>query len=140
MNDMNNPDSFSGFFGEPIYTYTRAQALEDGVLVDVSDLAKEAGFRYPVAMTQTAWADCVEWSDLDSERQVCQDEIARLWDVLWLAAHAAKRSTGDRLTFGVHRVPRNGHATQPEQVTLQMLIGPGDRGEPVMTVLLLGED
>lgn len=140
MNDSNNHNRFSDILGEPVYIYTRAQALEDGVLVDVSDLAEEAGFRYPVAMTRAAWADCVEWSGSDSEKQVCQDETARLWDVLWLAAHAARRSGGDHLTFRVHRVPRDGHAIQPDQVTLQMLIGPGDRGEPVMTILLLGED
>lgn len=140
MNDSNNHNTFSDLFGEPIYAYTRAQALGDGVLVDVSDLAEEAGFRYPVAMTRAAWADCVDWSDSDSEKQVCQDETARLWDVLWLAAHAARRSAGDHLTFRVHRVPRDGQATQPDEVMLQMLIGPGDQGEPVMTILLLGED
>ena len=36
---------------------SRAQAIEDGVLVDVSDIAKEAGFRYPVALTSALWAD-----------------------------------------------------------------------------------
>jgi len=35
-----------------IFSYTRAQAIEDGVLVDVSELAREASFRYPVAVTQ----------------------------------------------------------------------------------------
>lgn len=140
MKDMNTPDAFSGLFGEPTLAYTRAQALEDGILVDVSELAQEAGFRFPVAVTRGAWADCVEWSDQDSEKQVCQDQVARLWDVLWLAAHAARRSVGNRLTFQIHRVPRNGHATAPEEVTLQMLIGPGDRGEPVMTILQIGED
>lgn len=141
MNDTNNSHPFSGLFGRPIYAYTRAQALEDGTLVDVSELAQEAGFRFPVAMTRGAWTDCVEWSDQDSERQeVCQEEIARLWDVLWLAAHAARRSVGDHLTFQIHRIPRDGHAIVPDQVTLQMLIGPGDRGEPVMTILLVGED
>ncbi len=44
-------------FGEPISIYTRAQALDDGFLVDVSELAKEAGFRFPVALTRAAWAD-----------------------------------------------------------------------------------
>lgn len=140
MNDSNNHNTFSDRFGEPIYAYTRAQALEDGVLVDVSDLAEEAGFRYPVVMTRAAWVDCVEWSDSNSEKQVCQDETARLWDVLWLAAHAARRTSGDHLTFRVHRVPRDGQTTQPDEVTLQMLIGPGGQGEPVMTILLLGED
>ena len=36
---------------EVIYTYTRAQALEDGVLIDVSQMAKEAGFRLPAVIT-----------------------------------------------------------------------------------------
>lgn len=137
MNKINNSNSFSELFGEPIYVYSQAQALDDGVLVDVSELAKEAGFCYPVAMTRAAWVDCVEWSDPDSKR-VFQD--ARLWDVLFLAAHAARRSSGDRLTFLIHRIPRGGCSTQPEQVSLQMLIGPGDHGEPVMTILLIGED
>jgi hypothetical protein len=139
MNDINNQNSFSGLFGEPIYAYTRAQALEDGVLVEVSELAKEAGFRFPVAMTRGAWTDCVEWLEQD-QRQMSQDEVARLRDVLLLASHAARRSSGDQLTFTIHRVPRDGCSTHPEQVTLQMLIGPGDHGEPVMTILLLGED
>ena len=39
-------------FGPVIYTYTRAQAIEDGVLVDVSTLAAEAGIRYPTAVTR----------------------------------------------------------------------------------------
>ncbi len=34
-----------------IPVYTRAQALADGVLVDVTETAKEAGFRAPVALT-----------------------------------------------------------------------------------------
>lgn len=61
-----------------IYSYTRAQALADGVLVDVSDIAREAGFRVPVALTRTAWEDCVAWSAEDSRRQVHQDESGRL--------------------------------------------------------------
>ena len=34
-----------------ISVYTRAQALEDGVLYDVSDLARESGFTLPTAIT-----------------------------------------------------------------------------------------
>ncbi len=36
---------------EVIYAYTRAQALDDGILVDATALAKEAGFKWPVAVT-----------------------------------------------------------------------------------------
>src|SRR3990172_13277670 len=38
-------------FGPVIYSYSRADAINDGVLVDVSTLAKEAGIKYPVAVT-----------------------------------------------------------------------------------------
>ena len=34
-----------------IHSYTRAQAIEDGVLVDVSDVAKEAGFKIHTVVT-----------------------------------------------------------------------------------------
>jgi hypothetical protein len=37
-----------------IHRYTRADALRDGVLVDVSATAREAGFRWPVALTRAA--------------------------------------------------------------------------------------
>lgn len=32
-------------FGPVVFSYTRAQAIEDGVLVDVSEMAKEAGIK-----------------------------------------------------------------------------------------------
>ena len=38
-------------FGEIIFSYTRAQAIADRVLVDVTPTALEAGFRFPVAAT-----------------------------------------------------------------------------------------
>ena len=42
-----------------IHSYSRKQAIEDGVLVDLMqpglvELVKEAGFRFPIAMTSTA--------------------------------------------------------------------------------------
>lgn len=34
-----------------IYSYTRKQAIEAGVLVDITDIAKNSGFVIPVAIT-----------------------------------------------------------------------------------------
>lgn len=42
-----------------IHQYSRAMAIADGVLVDVSEMAREAGYKYPVAMTDTVWNKCV---------------------------------------------------------------------------------
>ncbi|CAJ6925858.1 ISBma1, transposase [Burkholderia pseudomallei] len=54
-------------FGRVIFSYTRAQAIADGVLIDVSSAALDVGFRHPVALTSAVWADCVAWADADSE-------------------------------------------------------------------------
>ncbi len=126
---------------EIIYAYTRAQAIEDGVLVDVSKTAKEAGFVYPVAMTSAAWADCVEWSDEDTKRQVPQDEFGRLWDVLWMAKIAVKQGNGGtQLLYPLHCVPRGGKAQKPRLIHLKLVCGPGDTPEPVITIMLPDED
>lgn len=128
-------------FGEPIHTYTRAQAIDDGGLVDVTETAREAGFRIPVAMTRAAWADCVEWSETDSKRQTYQDEAGRLWDVLWMAMNAARRSGGRQsLQFKIYRVPRGGRGTRPRLAELVAHIGAGDLGEPVITIMQPNED
>lgn len=127
-------------FGDPIYTYTRAQAIEDGLLVEVSTTASEAGFQVPVAMTRAAWADCVQWDEKDSLRQTYQDEAGRLWDVLYMGMNAARRSAGRQsLIFQVYRVPRGGRSMRPRLTRLAMHIGHGDESEPVITIMLPGE-
>jgi hypothetical protein len=129
-------------FGDVISTYTRAQALEDGVLIDPGTMAAEAGFRWPVAITADAWADCVAWTEDDSAKQIHQDQSGRLWDALYMASHAVQTSkeSGDRILFQLYRVRRDGHSTEAELVTLRMIVGPGDSGEPVITILLPHED
>ena len=134
INDEDSP------FGPVISGYTRAQAIFDGVLVDVSAMAKQAGFAVPVALTSAAWSDCVEWSDRDSNRQTDQDESGRLWDVLWMAHLAARRAQGGTIAFTLHRVPRGGKGHMPRKLTLHVHIGPGDAAEPVITVMMPGED
>jgi len=66
-----------------IHVYSRAEAIEDGMLLDVKTVAREMGFRYPTAITHAAWHDCVAWNDADSERKgVMYDENQRLRHVL----------------------------------------------------------
>ena len=139
---MSNQPSEHPFFGEIISVYTRAQALADGVLIDAGPMAREAGFRWPVAITAGAWADCVTWSDADSERQTPQDQSGRLWDVLFMAAYAVrtKEKGGAELLFELYCVPRDGRATEAKLTTLKLVVGPGDAGEPVMTILLPNKD
>ena len=139
---MSNQTTEHPIFGEVVSVYTRAQALADGVLIDVSEMAGEAGFRWPVAITAAAWEDCVAWSDTDNDRQVYQDQSGRLCYVLFMAAYAArtKANTDSQLLFELYRVPRDGRSIEAELTTLKLVVGPGDDAEPVMTILLPEED
>lgn len=126
------------FDDEVIYAYTRAQAIEDGVLVDVSDTAREAGFTIPVAVTRGVWTTAVAWLLPGSKGQ---DEAGRLWDVLWLAAQCARAHRNQpepRVNFQVRVLPENSNRRRVCRFSLH--IGPGDAGEPVITIMLPDED
>jgi hypothetical protein len=130
-------DDNTDIFGEVIYAYTRQQAIEDGVLIDVSPLAKEAGFKCPVALTAAAWAEAVEIPPGVEG----QDETGRLWDVLNVLMVEIRRHNGacSEIRFAVH-VRNDNRDRTPPLVDLKSLAGPGDNGELVVTILLPNED
>jgi hypothetical protein len=118
-----------------IFSYSRAQAINDGVLIDVSKLAAEAGFLFPVAMTSAAWVRCVNVAEKAEESG--QDETGRLWDVLNVLRWAVKRSPGgNEVRFQVSVFDGDRFDT----VELKSLCGPGDDAEPVITIMLPDED
>jgi hypothetical protein len=143
------------FWREPIYAYTRAQAIADGVLVDLTTatddqsqlLCRQAGFKVPVAITRTAWAKTVEaggaWKPHGDgeilELKGGQSLTGRIWDLLWLLRVACgQASNADRVHFQVLvDVHGDGHR---EAVKLWALCGPGDDARPVITIMLEGED
>jgi hypothetical protein len=120
-----------------IHRYTRADAIRDGVLIDVTPTAREAGFRFPVAMTSAAWARCVEVPP----GVLCQDERGRLWDVLVMLHFAIRRQSRDGrvLLFALH-VRNDNRDRIPPVVRLKAVSGPDDQGEPALTVMLPEED
>lgn len=115
-------------------SYSRAEALRHGVLADVSDTAREAGFSCPVAVTSAVWLDVVVPTELD--RAHGQSAEGRLWDILWVLRHRACRTSASEVLFDV-LVIRGG---QQVTVPLRAVIEPGDTGEPVITVMLTAED
>lgn len=117
-----------------IFSYTRAQAIEDGVLVDVSDKAKEAGFNVPVALTDTLWHEWIVPSEKDEGNGQSVD--GRLWDVLNVMAFTALGYEGRIMPFTVAFI-KDG---KKRHVKIKSIIGPGDNGEPVITVMMPHED
>lgn len=121
-------------FGDVIHHCSRAHTIADGVMVDVSEPARELGFRAPVAVTVAMWARCVAWSG----EEAGQDEQGRLWDVLWIARLATRSAKSQSEVDYTLRVVQVGGMV--EHVALRLRISPGYSGEPVITVLLTEED
>lgn len=115
-----------------IFKYTRKQALEDGVLVDISEPAKEAGIKFPTAVTQAVFGVL---SDTSSPGQ---DFKGRVWDLLMVLRMSAKSSKNDRICFAPFFTMRG--SDKPEPVPMWAKCGPGDDEAPVITVMLKGED
>ncbi len=129
-------------FDPPIHIYTRAEALEDGVLVDVSELAQEAGIKFPVAITARLHAGWITPSEIEQKHG--QDYVGRLWDTLWMLRCAIKGSAqGSLITYRViYATEMVRCRSRLKQVTVELkaVCGPGDQGEPVITIMLPDED
>ena len=84
---MNTPDNESPF-AEVIFAYSRAQAVADGVQVEVTKVAQEAGIRFPVFLTRTVYDSFVTVPP----GVTAQDEAGRLWDIVWMTRFAIIRA------------------------------------------------
>jgi hypothetical protein len=103
---------------ELIHSYSRAQAIADGVLIDVSATAREAGIVYQTAVTRAVWENYVRVPG----GLAGQDERGRLWDVLWMLRFAIARSPeGDFLIYTVFVKADDG---PPKPVKLKAIVGP----------------
>lgn len=112
---------------------TRTSLIKDGHLIEApTAVAAEARWVVPVAVTRAVWLDMIQWPESES---FPQDEEGRWWDVLYMAARVAQRS-GEDSTFRVelYRVPRVGQ--EPQAVELVVTVGPGDDGDPAVTLAL----
>jgi hypothetical protein len=69
---------------ELIYSYSRAQAIKDGLQVCVSEQFPDDTrvFRYPVYFTNEVW-------------QLCQGQGVIIWDICYMAALASKAHITD---------------------------------------------
>jgi hypothetical protein len=124
-------------FGEVISTYTRAQAIEDGVLVDLmqedmADIAREH-FKHPIACTASVWS--IMQRAVENKRH-CNDYAGVLHDMLWMARNSRNYLNESTVLFEVIITG----ASRKKYYTFKMVCGPGDDAAPVMTVMLPEED
>jgi hypothetical protein len=119
-----------------IFRYTRAQAIADGVLVDITAIAREAGIRFPVALTSSLYHEyLVPHGDASTSGQSTE---GRLWDLLQVFRTIARVSDESELRFSVLFTDSSSKRLEPVEV--KALCHPGDEYEPVITIMLPMED
>ena len=119
---------------ELIYSYTRADAIADGMQIKC-ELAAEAGFKYPVYITKGI-------NDLINEalEYGANDYNGVMWDFLSvLKAGIRKQHAVDRVQSHVYI---NWHNNRPKSFHFQALIGAldFDDPQPAITIMLPDED
>jgi hypothetical protein len=122
--------------GPMVYAYTRKQALDDGVLVDLTgpgfgQLLNNFGIKVHAAMTYTCFVAVIV-KELTPENT--WEALAGMADVLMAFCRAVSQSP---FTSAVHF---SVEGTDGKPAAMWAHIGPGDAGEPVLTFMLEGED
>jgi len=125
---------------EIICSYSRAAAIEDGVLVDMTQepfgsLARDVGIVWPIAMTAAAFAEFVEVSDTAGHS--CQDVKGRWWDVVWMFRRARREVSPLEARWKLAVRDPDGRLLQKE---LKCVSGPAHDGYPCLTFMLPNED
>ena len=132
-------------FGEVISRYTRAQAIEDGVLIDVTETARQAGIKHQTAITASVFDDYVH---VPKALEGMQDEQGRLWDILWMFAWHVRigEINGNEGMFEVSfltyeaKGPNDTAKSRNETITLKAVCGPNDDTSPCITIMKPDED
>ena len=127
---------------EIISSYSRADAIADGVLIDAMigdfESVSRQHYKYPVAMTSAVYAII----DQAVKAQKYCNDYAGVWhDILHMAKQGRDIAGGTGKEFEVYIQRFNAesfHAQNRE--TFHILCGPGDNAEPVLTVMLPNED
>jgi hypothetical protein len=130
-------DSLEATFGSVIYSYTRKQAVADGVQVDVTKTAQEAGIKFPMFLTRAVWDAYVAIPpDVTG-----QDEAGRLWDIVWMTRFGILRSHGhaDRVPIALYVRNDNRAARLVKLIATCSALDISD-AQPSITVMMPDED
>ena len=97
---------------------------------------REAGIRYPVALTATLYHYHIDPDE--TLQEIGQSASGRLWDVLIMLRFLASNSNESTLQFDV--LFQMKPDSEPEPVKLKARCHPGDNLEPVITIMYPEED
>jgi hypothetical protein len=116
-------------FGETVHSYTRSQAIEDGVLIDLSVLEiTRRHWTVQVRCTDSVWG-IIE----DAVTHHGRDLIGILHDLYTVAKHGIKPATSQDRVYFKATVGVRTH-------DFVLAYGPGDTAMPVLTLMLPSDD
>lgn len=120
-----------------IHAYSRAQAIEDGALVDLMqdrmlEVARQH-YKYPIACTAAVW-DIMQRA-VENERHG-NDYAGVLHDMLWMSRVYKRPISESAVIFRVKIAGAGRHSVYD----FKLVVGPGDELEPVITIMLPEED
>lgn len=134
------PDPVEEFFGPPISTYSRAQAIEDGVLADLSEIAPDVTrqhYKHPIAATAAVWAIIEKAATNKRTKEVEVSSVKGIvHDMLWMSRTYKRQIDRSTVMFRVKIVG----AGRQKLYDFKLVVGPGDKAEPVITIMLPNED
>lgn len=130
-----DPEIYSLF--DTVHIYTRSQAVADGVQIEVTKTAQEAGIKFPVFITRAVFDTYVAVPP----GVTGQDEAGRLWDIVWMLRYAILRCPAGADRIPVALYVRNDNI-RPRLVKLIATSGPLDIDDPqpAITVMMPDED
>ncbi len=122
---------------EYVSIYTRYQAIQDGVLVELDQkLAQEAGIKLHVACTAALWAII---NPSEKLKKLGQSVTGRLWDLFSMFRLAVRvRPNSDLLLFKCLFLQER--KRKPTCFVIKAVLGPDDDGNPCITFMLPDED
>ncbi|WP_321402591.1 DUF6573 family protein [Maridesulfovibrio sp.] len=121
-----------------VYSYTRKQAIEDGNLIDVTEQAKETGFKVPVAVSLNLYERYITPpKGLEGEGQSVTGRLHDLFSMCLLAIQDKQNES--RISFQVLFLTKGTPRTL-EEVEVVCQCGPDDDMKPCITLMLADDD
>lgn len=129
----------NAIFGEVIYAYSREQAIEEGVLIDLSYKESDTApvcrqhYKFPIACTAAVFE---VMQNAVENPNYSNSYAGILHDMLWMSRAAGRKLDESTVLFPVIIAG----AGRRRNFEFKLNVGSGDRGEPVITIMLPAED
>jgi hypothetical protein len=119
---------------EVVSCYTRANAIADGVLIDVTERACQVGFKLPTVVTATVWSSIIEMGNAEIESLRLTAFLARCCSEAIYSSKQRPNARRVNFSYGDENLP----VSSMHNVIID--IGPGDNAEPVLTIMFPCDD